>query len=319
MIRLALIGCGGHAAAGHAEPLRRYATQYPERVQLIACCDVRLERAEEFCQRYGFATPYSDWQKMLDTERPDTVVCAVPIDQTVPIGTEILRRGLPCVLEKPPGSTLQEVATLATVALETNTPHLVSVNRRFNPFLNKALAWAKEVGPLQYVHSRMLRHNRREPEFPWGTGVHIVDAMRHIGGEWQTLTVRTVTPAQTSTPWFFVSLRFETGCIGTVEIAPTVGMVEETYELYGEGFRASVTTLGGMGEGVRFWRDGKLERAEFSEPDAPAYLRDGSYEETVTFLDAIRQGTPLRPTVGDVAPSMDLCAQICAALGVEGP
>lgn len=318
MLRLSLIGCGAHSEAAHAEPLRIYAERFPDRVALTAACDVRLERAEAFCRRFGFARAYADWEAMLAAEKPDAVLCIVPIPLIVLIGSELLRRGIPCILEKPPGATQEEVAALAKVAQETGTPHQVSVNRRFSPFLNRALADIHvpkgPESPLRYVHARMLRHARTEPEFIWGTGVHIVDAMRHIGGEWDTFDVRTVAPPDTSAPWFIVSLRFASGCLGTVEVLPTVGMVEERYDLYGAGFFASTVTMGTEGESVRIWRNRTLEVEERGDPAASLCLRDGSYEELCHFIDNLRDGLTPHPPLAKIAPSMDLCARIGAAL-----
>jgi predicted dehydrogenase len=320
MLRVALIGCGAHAETAHADPLHRYAAERPDALALAACCDLQRERAERFRDRYGFARADTDWRTMLDAERPDAAFCVVPIEQTLPVGGALLRRGIPCVLEKPPGATPAEVAALRGIARETGTPHQVSVNRRFSPFLNRALAWAREEGPVRFVHARMLRNARREPDFVWGTGVHVVDALRHIGGEWaDELDVRPIGPPQTSAPWFLVTFRFASGTAGAIEIAPTAGIVEETYELYGDGFRAVATTMGGPdGESVRCWRNGTLEVDIRADPAAPPCRRDGSWEELGAFLDALRAGTSPRPTVEDVAPTMDLCARIAAAFDVKG-
>lgn len=318
MLPIALIGCGAHAETAHADPLHRYADQHPGAITLAAACDVRRERADAFCQTFGFARAYTDWQAMLEAERPDAVVCTVPIPQIVPVGSELLRRGISCVLEKPPGATPAEVVFLTNIARETGTPHLVSVNRRFSPFLNRAVAWARDAGPLRYVHARMLRHARREADFVWGTGVHVIDAMRHIGGEWQRFDVRVVRPSETSAPWFFISLQFASGCEGLIEIAPTAGMAEEVYDLLGDNFRASATTMSAAGESVRCWRNGRIEIESVADPAAPLCLRDGSWEETCAFLDALRHRTALRPTIADIAPTMELCARIEAAARLDG-
>jgi predicted dehydrogenase len=318
--RLVLIGCGAHAQTAHADPLRRYAARHPDAVTLVAACDIEQQRAETFCRDFGFARAYTDWRAMLDAEKPDAVVSVVPVAQNAAVGIELLQRRLTCLLEKPPGATPADVAALVRVARETGTPHQISVNRRFSPFLNQAIAWANEASPVRYVHARMLRHARRETNFVWETGVHIVDAVRYIGGEWADFDVRVIGPPQTSAPWYLVSLRFVSGCLGTIEIAPTAGRVEETYELRGEGFCASATTMGGTGEAARFWRNKTLERETVADPDAPICLRDGSWEETCAFLDAVRRGTLPRPTVEEVAPTMALCAQIAdAAAAVREP
>ena len=90
---------------------------------------------------------------------------------------------MPCTIEKPPGSTLADVAGLRACARETGTPHPISVNRRFTPHLNRGLQWARERGEICMVSGSILRHQRTEPEFVWSTSIHVVDAVRYIGGD----------------------------------------------------------------------------------------------------------------------------------------
>jgi myo-inositol 2-dehydrogenase/D-chiro-inositol 1-dehydrogenase len=316
MLRLALIGCGGHAATTHAPSLAHYTSLYPGAIELAAACDTDITRAERFCRTFGFVNAYADWQEMLRTARPDAVIATLPVDRTYDIGISLLQQGLPCLLEKPPGVSLSEATALTEVARQTRTPHMVSLNRRFNPFLNRALAWVRQTGPLRYVHARMLRHNRREPDFLWSTGVHVVDAMRYIGGEiaqWKItilsdLESSEALEATSSTFWYVIDLRFVSGCIGRIDILTTIGMVDEAFELYGDDFRASVTTMNRGGETVRCWRQGELEIDETADTTVPLFLRDGSYQETCAFIEGLQSNAPLHPTLAEVAPGMQLCA-----------
>jgi len=54
-------------------PLARYASEHSGEIHLAAACDLRLERAQEFCQKYGFAAAYRDFEEMLAKE--ELVVC----------------------------------------------------------------------------------------------------------------------------------------------------------------------------------------------------------------------------------------------------
>ena len=45
MIRLALVGCGEHSRTSHATPLARYAALNPGDLELVAACDLNLDRA----------------------------------------------------------------------------------------------------------------------------------------------------------------------------------------------------------------------------------------------------------------------------------
>jgi hypothetical protein len=89
----------------------------------------------------------------------------------------------------------------------------------------------------------------------WGTDAHILDAMRHIGGDIVTFDVQPLERPAGCPPaaawWFLISLRFASGCAGHIEILPTTGVVEERYELFGGAFRACATTTGGRGPSMR--------------------------------------------------------------------
>ena len=99
MIRLGLIGCGEHSESGHAIPLARYKKEHPGAIELNAVCDVRLERAELFCSKFGFLKPYTDLDGMLAQEELDGCIAVVPVALIPQVGTHLLRRGVPCVLE----------------------------------------------------------------------------------------------------------------------------------------------------------------------------------------------------------------------------
>ncbi|HYU97887.1 MAG TPA: Gfo/Idh/MocA family oxidoreductase, partial [Pyrinomonadaceae bacterium] len=74
MIRLALVGCGEHSRLSHATPLARYAAFNPGELELVAACDLNLDRAKEFCSEFGFARAYSDVEEMLSKETVDGCV-----------------------------------------------------------------------------------------------------------------------------------------------------------------------------------------------------------------------------------------------------
>ena len=128
---------------------------------------------------------------------------------------------------------------------------MVSVNRRFMPFLNQARSWMQERGPLRYVRASQVRHQRSETDFIWSTAIHVLDALRYIAGEVEEFEVTTMRAAVTT--WYLITLRFKSGTTGHVEILPTAGMVEESYELFAEGCRARVTAGSGTQRSLECW------------------------------------------------------------------
>lgn len=309
MIRIGLIGCGTHSETGHAIPLARYKAAHPGELDLAAVCDLRIERAQDFTKKYGFLAAYGDVEEMLKQEKLDGCIAVVPPENISQLGINLLGRSLPCVVEKPLGSTLAEAQALRDAAAETKTANMVSVNRRFMPLLNRAIEWATHAGRLRYVHCTLARHGRKEPEFLWATAVHAVDTLRYIAGQVIAFDLHTLKAGQGETPWHAVDLHFENRISGRIDVVPTAGMVEETYDLFGDGFRASVTCPFGPQLVRRCFRDGRLVNEEIVPAETPEDTVNGCYDEVAAFLELLGCGTP-KPSIAEVFPSVELCFAI---------
>jgi myo-inositol 2-dehydrogenase / D-chiro-inositol 1-dehydrogenase len=308
VIRIALAGCGEHSRSSHAAPLARYADQHPGEIELVAACDLDIGKAEKFCQSFGFCRPYSDLQQMLATEEIDGCVCVMPMDRIVDTAGLLLEQRIPCVIEKPLGTSHEEAELLSRIALETQTPHMVSVNRRFMPYLNRALSWMKEVGAIRYVRATQVRHSRNEPDFIWSTAIHVLDAVRYVAGEIKHFEVET--QRVLSANWYVISLEFESDALGRIEILPTAGMVEESYEFFGDDFRTRITAGSGAQRSLECWQADKLIVKAKALDDEPEDLRNGSYQEVEEFVRALKTGTRPRPEVPDILPSARICFAI---------
>ena len=310
MIRLALLGCGEHSRLSHAAPLARYAARHPNEIELVAACDLNLDRAEEICREFGFLRAYSDVESMLSSEQLDGCVSVMPMGNIVSVSAMLMNRGIPCVIEKPLGTSAKEAEELSLVARETRTPHMVSVNRRFMPFLNQAKSWATTIGPIQFVRATQVRDRRDEPDFIWSTAIHVVDALRHIAGEVNEFQSEVIAGPELSSAWYEIALKFEKGARGRIDILPTAGMVEESYELLGEGYRAQVLAGSGTQRWLKCWRYGRLEIECHASESDPEDLRNGAYEEVVEFVRALKTRTPPTPSIQQILPSARICFAI---------
>jgi predicted dehydrogenase len=253
---------------------------------------------------------------MLKQEKLDGCIAVVPPENIAELGIKLLKLGIPCVVEKPLGASLAEAQALRDFAVATKTSNMVSVNRRFMPLLNRAIEWTRNAGRLRYVHCTLARHARQESEFLWATAVHAVDTLRHIAGQVVAFDLQTLKAPSMASAWYVLDLQFEGGISGRVDVLPTAGMVEETYDLYGDGFRASVTCPFGPELGRRCFCDGRLIEAENAAVDAPEDIVNGCYDEAATFIEALRGGVP-KPSIADVFPSVELCFKI-ARIANEG-
>lgn len=309
MIRIALAGCGEHSKTSHAAPLARYAAAHADEIELAATCDLNEERAAEFCRLFGFRRHYKNLDEMLESEKVDACVCVMPMERIVDVGITLLERHIPCVIEKPLGTSLNEIERLAEVARETQTPHMVSVNRRFMPYLNQAHSWMQERGPLRYVRASQVRHERNESDFIWSTAIHVLDALRYIAGEVDEFEV-----SVPHTMWYLIELKFKSGTTGHVEILPTAGMVEESYELFAEGCRARITAGSGTQRSLECWQDGELVIESHAHEEEPEDLRNGSYQEVEAFVSALRTGKHPRPSIEDIVPSARISFEIAKSV-----
>jgi predicted dehydrogenase len=299
-LKIALIGCGDHARQQHAASLARWAKEHPDKIELVAACDPNQKRAAEVCEQFGFAQSFSDMQQMLDRVSPDACVSVPPVHLNASIGIELLERKIPCVIEKPPGTSMQEVNQLAEVAHRTRTPHMISMNRRFNPHLNAAFHWFKPFGPLKHIFAKMYRVRRTEAEFIWATGIHLIDTVNYLGGKVSEFTHNC---SQRNSR---IDVQFETGVIADLDIRPEHGAFEETYVLVGDDHlcririddRGAIETLG--------WIDDNLVMSMTSGDHEPREIICGAYAETDHFITSLLAGRRLSPTIDQTLPSIEI-------------
>ena len=314
MIRIALVGCGEHSRSSHAAPLARYSSQNPGEIQLVAACDLDQAKASDFCQSFGFLRPSTDMDQMLESETPDACICIMPVEHIVNKGIELLQRRIPCVIEKPLGTSLADIERLAQVARETGTPHMVSVNRRFMPYLNRVRTWFKDVGSPRYVRAAQIRHARSEEDFIWSTGIHVLDALRYMVGEVKSFEVEAI-KSEGLAVWYRVTIQFENGVTGSIEVLPTSGMVEESYEFFGERFRARITAGSGTQRTLELWQDNGLVESTSADESGPEDLRNGAYQEVEEFVRSLQKGIQPYPPIQEIVPSARICFAIADSIG----
>lgn len=303
MVRLGLIGCGSHCKGNHAPAMAQYAKDHPDRLTLAAVCDLDREKAQTFADTYGFAKVYTDHVEMIGAESLDGCVSVMPIPLTADLAIDLMQRGVPTTVEKPMGLTVEEIRQIVNVAEETGTANMVSVNRRFEPLLRQGVDWTREQGAIRFVRASILRHNRREDFFVSGTGIHCIDALREIGGDFSSYELKTL-PGET--PWYHVDFTYTSGASATLDILPSDGSVEEGYEIYGENFRVDVRVEGSADPHLLCWKDNALVVEERPPEGQPSHVRLGPYAETHEFVSALEEERAPWPSVKEVFPSVEM-------------
>ena len=306
-LKIAVLGAGDHSQRNHLPALAEYARQNPGAVELSALCDLRFDLAQAAAEQYGFLTAFPDLESMLSYAHWDACVAVTPVSATATIARRILQAGVPLLMEKPPGSTPQEAHELADLARRLDVPVMVSMNRRFDPALQAGLTWMGGRRAV-YVRATQARHARREPEFITDTAIHALDALRFIAGEVRSWQAHTRQVAGVS--WYAVSLEFENGAAGCLEVLPDTGHTVEQYELFGDGFHVQIRA-GGVDAGeTTAWQDGKLVFQAHPALGKPEFVANGCLAETTSFIENLIQSRPFQPALAQVLDSVNLCHQI---------
>ncbi|MEA3251780.1 MAG: Gfo/Idh/MocA family oxidoreductase [Pseudomonadota bacterium] len=222
-LRIALIGAGTMGRQHQAVIARQ-----PD-ATLCAIADPG-DAGRAFAAELGVPA-YRDPRELLAAERPDAAIIANPNALHVASALECLAAGVPALIEKPVGVSLEEVATLVTAARRHSTPLLVGHHRRHNPLIGRAHEWLADgvLGEPTNVTALWQLHKpddyfaalwRREP----GNGllhtnlIHDLDLLRHLCGE--VVEVQAMTSQQLrGLPYADTAalmLRFANGALGTI-------------------------------------------------------------------------------------------------------
>lgn len=125
--RFGLIGCGGIGRT-HAD-----AMDLIDEIDLVAVCDIDIEKARTVAAEHGGIPAFSDYEEMLSTVELDAVSIATDHKNHVAPALAAIRRGVPVIVEKPIASSLEEAHTLVTAAREAGVTLGGIFQRRFFP------------------------------------------------------------------------------------------------------------------------------------------------------------------------------------------
>ncbi|MFA6960422.1 MAG: Gfo/Idh/MocA family oxidoreductase [Opitutaceae bacterium] len=308
-LKFCMIGCGGHAYTAHGPAQQTVARNLPG-FQLAACCDRDPVRAATYARDYGFARHYTDIDTMLAREQPDAVALVLPVEIVCEIAAPLLARGVPLLLEKPPGLNREELEQLIAAAETGGAPHLVGFNRRFMPII----ARARELLDTEFIRDEprqityeLIRFNRRDPDFST-TAIHGLDTGLFLAGS----PFKTARMGRNPLPHLgpnVASLWMEAECVSGTRLRwnmnPVAGLITERIAIHGIG-RSLLLELPVRKDdapgSLSFWRnDREILREAFTPPD-----QEGFAQETAAFAESLVTGNPTGPHLCDCRQQIDL-------------
>ena len=143
MIKAAVIGCGS-MGQNH---IRNYAEI--DDVDLVAVCDVDLERARKFSKKYG-CKAYDNYLEMINKEKPDVVSVVVPTKLHKKVAVDVLNKKVNILLEKPIAPNIKDAEEIINAAKKNKVKLMIGHIERFNPAVIEAKQRIlnKELGKL---------------------------------------------------------------------------------------------------------------------------------------------------------------------------
>ncbi len=302
-MKVAVIGAG-NIAEKHLEVLEAFSD-----VRVSAICSRGHPRIDALAERFEIPEKFSDYRKMLDSVSVDAVFVLVSAMQITTVAAECLKRGIPTLLEKPPGLSAQETENLAHIAQETNCINMVALNRRFYSVMQRAREEILSVGPLVSVLvegperlGEVKAVGIHPPEIIAGllfaNSIHCIDLLRYFGGDVEHISA-------TSSQWdeeqknsFDALMKFKTGATGHY-IAHWMSPASWAVTLYGMGRRVSLNPL----EKATLIDSDRSEKV-LPVDDVDVKFKPGLYAQNRFFLDAVKQRRAVTYPGADLADAV---------------
>jgi len=319
-IRAGFIGCGSHSFR-NVYPTFQFAG-----VELVATCDLDVEKAAAYAKLFGAERSYGDFREMLEKERLDAVFVVTNYDtdgtpRFMRIAQECMRAGVHVWTEKPPSASVAEVEQTIAVSRETGKFVLVGFKKCFFPSIEKvkAITQGPEFGAINTIYARYPQYLPSEEEKAAGCAnrmvlgfldhlVHPMSILNFIGGK-----VRTVRSQRSAGGGGFGFFEFASGATGVIHFAHGVSGTSPLERLEVIGTKANVVVDNGVK--LTYYRPGGRGPGGYgaspdyigSDEHAPIYWEPefslgqlynkglfmlGYYGEVKYFVDCVRAGAP---------------------------
>lgn len=312
MTRLALIGYG-RIAPKHLEAFRALGAEF------VASCNRSAAGREQAESQGGIPRTYSNIDEMLDRERPDGIVSCASLDAQYAVACQLLPRGIPTLLEKPPGLSLAEYLHLCELAERHSTPVMVAVNRRHYSVVARAI---DDAGGLSTIEAVSVEWSE-DPRHLMQRGFNAEQVARTVysnslhGLDLTTYLAGAVDDAQVIGCSFGEPLRWMMSLQGISERGVLVNF-QSTWDSPAK-WRVSFCTPGRRYtfaplESCQVLESGKKDARAIEPDEVDSRFKPGFYGQSRAFLEMIKsRGVPEDFGLAAVGPAMRLAEKLTDA------
>ena len=243
--------------------------QMHPRTQVVAVSSGHAERAEKTAKENGIPAHYTNFEEMLDREKPDVVSIVTPPIFHFPMTMAALSRGIHVLCEKPFAMDVAEAQQMKAAADHTPVVAMVDFEFRFLPARAYVTDLVKEgyLGDVRMAD--FLVHFGRRPgpgdgPFNWWSeeskgggllgafGSHTVDTLRlqlgpprRVFCELVTLVTEREGQRVTSDDSYSLLIEFKNGARAVVQMSLVAGLDDARYGVYGTQGQLIVTNIEG--------------------------------------------------------------------------
>ena len=182
-LRIAIAGAGNIAQSAHLPVFEKR-----DDVEVVAICDLNLERAQKAAEKFSIPKAYGSFEEMLEKETFDAVdICVWNRSHSV-IAVAAAKAGKHILCEKPMALNVEHALEMKKASDEAGTVFMLAVMNRYKPeyALAREMVDSGKLGEVYYAKTAMIR--RRGTPLGWFTdttkagggpvidiGIHCID------------------------------------------------------------------------------------------------------------------------------------------------
>jgi predicted dehydrogenase len=245
-----------------------------ERVDLVAICDVLPERARAMQAQFGAARIYADHRELLADPGIQAVDICTPTHTHLALSLDSIAAGKHVLCEKPLHTEAGPAFGAAAAAAVRGVRTKLGFTFRYSPAIRQIKRWIAGgvLGDIFHIHGFEQNSQFLDPDFPLrqlsvnaprdrlvpasiiGYGSHLLDLMRWLGGEFQSVaaTMRNFVPErQVLGMSGRQRIEVEDATVALVEFASGAqGLVQSSYIAVGNYPGVEIRVYGSKGAAI---------------------------------------------------------------------
>lgn len=174
---------------------QKRADNLPPGTTIITICDINIEKAAALATKCGSGIE-KNWKKVISDPRINAIFIATTHNLLTTIGKEAIRNRKHVMIEKPGGTTPQDIDMLIRSHKKTPVVVAFGYNHRFHPSIQKAkeIIDSGQYGPILFIRAKYGHGARVNYEKEWrfnkkisgggeliDQGPHLIDLVNFFG------------------------------------------------------------------------------------------------------------------------------------------